>query len=95
MAYVLLRHKVDNYAKWKRTVQACAEWRKTNGEASFQVFRSSASPNDLTVLCRWADAAQARKFIASPALRERMRDAGVLGKPQVHFFKDSDDLTVP
>lgn len=94
MSYVLIRHKVKDYAKWKRTVLACAEWRKAGGELSFQVLRSSTAPNDLAVLCRWADSDQARKFVASTALRERMREAGVVGKPQIQFFKSSEDLSV-
>jgi quinol monooxygenase YgiN len=94
MSYVLIRHKVGDYAKWKRTVQACAEWRKANGELSFQVLRSSTAPNDLTVLCRWSSSDQARKVVASAALRERMREAGVMGKPQVQFFKSAEDLSV-
>ena len=94
MSYVLIRHKVANYAKWKKAVGACADWRKAGGELSFQVYRGSAAPNDLTVICRWASAGQAKKFVASAELRERMRDAGVVGKPEVHFFKDAEDLSV-
>lgn len=94
MAYVLIRHKVANYAKWKKAVRACAAWRKAGGELSFQVFRASAAPNDLTVICRWASAERARKFVASAELRQRMRDAGVVGKPEVRFFKAVEDLSV-
>ena len=94
MSYVLIHHKVANYAKWKRAVGACAAWRKAGGELSFQVFRDSAAPNDLTVICRWASAAQARKFVASSELRDRMRDAGVVGKPEIRFFKAAEDLSV-
>jgi hypothetical protein len=94
MSYVLLRHKVRDFAKWKKVVQAAAEWRKAGGEQSFEVFRSSAAANDLTILCRWSDAVKARKFIGSTELRERMSEAGVIGKPQVEFFKSSENLSV-
>ncbi|MBI3416035.1 MAG: cyclase [Verrucomicrobia bacterium] len=94
MSYVLIHHKVANYAKWKRAVRACAAWRKAGGELSFQVLRSSAAPNNLTVVCRWASAERARKFVASAELRDRMRDAGVVSKPDVHFYKSAEDLSV-
>ena len=94
MSYVLIRHKVADYAKWKRAVQSCADWRKASGELSFQVFRSAKAANDLTVICRWASAAQMRNFVASAELRQRMKDAGVIGKPEVHFFKQAEDLSV-
>ncbi len=94
MSYVLIRHKVRDYAKWKRAVQTCAEWRKANGELNFQVLRSSSAPNDLTVVCRFGSSGHARKFVTSAALRERMREAGVTGKPQLQFFKSAEDLSV-
>jgi heme-degrading monooxygenase HmoA len=94
MSYVLIRHKIANYAKWKQAVHACAAWRKASGELGFQVFRSAKAPNDLTVVCRWANSGQARKFVSSAELRQRMREAGVIGKPEIHFFKGSEDLSV-
>ena len=94
MTYVLISHKVADYAKWKKAVRACAAWRKASGELSFQVLRSAEVPNDLTILCGWDTAARARKFAASAELRERMRAAGVNSKPEVRFFKSSEDLGV-
>ena len=94
MSHVLIRHKVTNYATWKKAVRACAAWRKEGGELSFQVLRSSSAPNDLTVICRWANGDKARRFVSSAQLRERMREAGVIGKPEIHFFKGAEDLSV-
>ena len=94
MPYVLIRHKVADYARWKRVVRGAAPFRKAGGEQSFQVFRSSKAPNDLTVVCRWANAGRARKFVASAELRKRMREAGVISKPEIHFFKNAEDLSV-
>ena len=94
MTYILIRHTVADYAKWKRAVRAFAPVRKAGGEKSFQVFRSAEVANHLTVICGWASAAQARKFIASAALREAMTSGGVLGKPEIQFFKQAEDLSV-
>ena len=93
MSYVLIRHKVANYTQWKRAVRAAAAWRKTSGEKSFQVFRSSSAPNDLTVVCGWSSSDKMRKFVGSAELRERMRGAGVIGKPEIRFFSKAEDLT--
>ena len=94
MTYILIHHKVADYAKWKRAVRAFAPVRKASGEKSFQVLRCAKAANDLTVICGWASAAQARKFIASPELRDAMRTGGVLGRPEIRFFKQAEDLTV-
>ena len=94
MSYVLIRHKVANYAKWKRVVQAATAWRKASGEKGFQVFRSSSAPNDLTIVCGWDSTARMQKFVESAELRERMKQAGVVSRPQIHFFSKADDLSV-
>ena len=94
MFYVLIRHRVADYAQWKRGVRAAAPFRKASGELNFQVFRSSASPNDVTVVCGWSNAAQARACMKSAELRKRMKEVGVISKPQVQFFSQAEDLSV-
>ena len=94
MSIVLIRHKVANYAKWKRAVKACADWRKKSGEKCFRVFRSASSPNDLTVICSFASGAKMQAFVKSAELRKRMKDAGVISKPVIQFFGASEEMTV-
>lgn len=94
MPCVLIRHKVANYATWKRAVRSFAKMRKSVGEKSFQAYRSAASPNDLTVICAWDNASKMKKFIKSAELREGMKKCGVLGKPEIQFFGKAEDLSV-
>jgi heme-degrading monooxygenase HmoA len=93
MPLVLIRHKVANYAKWKRAVRRFARFREVSGEECFKVFRASNSLNDLTVLCRWSTPAKMKKFIKSAELRQAMKEAGVVSKPEVRFFSASEDLS--
>lgn len=94
MPYVSIRHKVADYAKWKRAVHAANEFRKTSGEKSFQVYRDRKSPNDVTVVCSWDNASKMQKFIKSAQLRKAMKAAGVVSKPVVQFFSKVEDLSV-
>lgn len=94
MPYVMIRHKVADYAKLKRGVKAAAEWRKTSGEKSFYVCRSSKNPNDVMVWCEWDTAARMRKFVKSAELRKAMKGAGVISKPEVSYFSGMEDLSV-
>jgi quinol monooxygenase YgiN len=94
MFFVMVRHKVANYAKWKRVVDSHAKWRKEAGEKCFYVCRSSKSPNDLLVWCEWANAARAKKFVRSPKLRVAMKAAGVVGKPEISFWDKMEVLSV-
>ncbi len=94
MPYVMISHKVANYAKWKRAVNTFAKFRKSAGEKCFYVCRSSKDPNDLLVWCEWDTAARMKKFVASPELRAAMQGAGVKGKPGVSFYSKMEDLSV-
>ena len=94
MAYILIRHKVANYAKWKRAVKAFAPFRKASGEKCFCVCRSARNPNDVTVYCAWDTMAHMKKFAKSADLRKAMKAAGVISKPEVTFFKTMEDLSV-
>ena len=94
MPYVMISHKVANYAKWKRVVNAAKAWRKASGEKCFYVCRNSKNPNDLMVWCEWDTAARMRKFARSAQLRKAMKGAGVIGKPDVSFYGKMEDLSV-
>ena len=94
MSYVMIRHTVASYARWKSGVRAAAKWRKASGEKSFCVCRSSKNPNDLTVICGWDNANRMRKFVKSRELRKAMKGAGVVSKPEVSFFSSMADLSV-
>ena len=93
MPYVIIRHRVADYGKWKRVVNRKKNWRKQAGEKSFQVYRGSSNPNDLTVICTWDNSARMQKFIKSPHLREAMQEAGVISKPDIQFCRKMDELT--
>ena len=94
MPYILIRHKVSDYAKWKHFVQDKAQFRKSGGETSFHAYRDSRDPNDVTILCQWDTADKMEKFIKSPELRQAMKEAGVLGEPTIQSFSGVEDLSV-
>lgn len=94
MPYVIIQHKVANYAKWKRVVKAFTPFRQASGEKSFHVLRSAKNPNDLNICCTWDTTARLQKFLKYPELRAAMKNAGVLGKPVISFFSKKEDLSV-
>ena len=94
MPYVMIRHKVANYAKWKSGVKAAAKLRKSSGEKCLYVCRDSKIPNDLLVWCEWDTAARMKKFVKSAELRKAMKAVGVISKPEVSFYGAMEDLSV-
>ena len=94
MPYLMVRHTVANYAKWKRAVKAFGKFRKSSGEKCFYVCHGSKNANDLLVWCEWDTAARMKKFTQSAELKKAMKDAGVTGKPDISFYGKMEDLTV-
>ncbi len=85
MPYILVRHKVQDYARWRPLYDEHGSPRKAVGCKGTQVFRSADDPNEIIILLEWDDLAKARRFTQSPDLRDTMQRAGVLGKPDIYF----------
>lgn len=94
MPFTLIRHKVANYAKWKRAVHEFKKFRKAGGEKCFHVARGMKNKNDLVVWCSWSNTAKMKKFIKSPELRKAMKAAGIVGKPEIQLYDGLEDLSV-
>ena len=45
MATVLIQHKVNDFAEWKKVFDFAADMRTSSGELSAQVFRDASDPN--------------------------------------------------
>jgi hypothetical protein len=50
--------------------------------------------NDIFILFEWDAKEKAAKFVESEDLKKRMKDAGVAGKPEIHFFEKIEDFPV-
>lgn len=88
MPYMLIRHKVRDYAKWKPIYDAHGVQRKASGEKSARLFRSAGDPNEIVLLFEWDSLDNARRFIGSEDLRQAMQRAGVADKPDVFFLEE-------
>ena len=88
MVHVIVRHKVADYTKWKQAFDAYLNRRMASGETGFRVFQSIDDPRDVTVFTDWESSDSARRFMSSEDLRGTMRNAGVVGDPEVQFVQD-------
>ncbi len=94
MTYVLAIHKVENYVKWKSVFEGVIDIRKSAGEKSYQIFHTDDDPTSLVLLFEWDNLDNARKFMESDELREKMQQGGVIGKPDVYFLKEVEKRTI-
>jgi heme-degrading monooxygenase HmoA len=92
MPYLLVRHKVEDYARWRPIYDQHAATRKAggaSGTAAGRVFRSAENPNELVLLLEWDDLDKARQFAQSEDLRQTMQRAGVVDQPDVYFLNEA------
>jgi len=89
MRYLLIRHPVKDYDRWKPLYDIHRAARKAAGLEDMHVFRDSGDPNLITILFRAKDIETARLFAESPDLVEKMQQAGVMGKPEMCILNEA------
>lgn len=95
MPYVLVvRHKVEDYAKWKTAFDEGIAMRKAGGEKSYQILHTNDDPNDLVLLFEWDNLDNARKFMQSEELRAVMQRAGVSKDVDISFLEEVEKGSV-
>ena len=90
MPYVLIRHKVQDYAAWKAVFDEHGSARQGAGSKGGWLFRSADDPNELVVILEWDDLNNARQFVGSDDLRQAMERAGVADQPNIYFLDQVD-----
>jgi quinol monooxygenase YgiN len=88
MIQVLVHHQVNDYKNWRSVFDAALDFRHEGGECSCRIFRKAGNPNDLTLLFEWEDMERAQRYMSSDQLREKMRQAGVVGVPDVQYLAE-------
>ena len=83
MAHLLIRVKVESYAKWRPGFDGNAEARKEAGAiGDAQVFRSGDDPWEILVLMEWDELERARQFVSSGAVKDPI----FTDEPNIYFL---------
>jgi hypothetical protein len=86
MAHLLIRHKVQDFDKWKAAYETHQPARAAAGLTDLRLWHNLEDPDDIFLLFEAVDVAKAKAFAASGDLKERMKSAGVVGQPDVFFL---------
>lgn len=84
--YVMVKHTVQDYNKWKPFFDEDGKSRKMFGCKGVQLFQDAEKPNDITIILEFGSADDAQKMFESSELRETMHKAGVISAPEVAFL---------
>jgi len=88
MHYLLVRHRVADFAKWHRVFVTHAEAQREAGLHLLHLLRDSTDPNLVVMLFRADKPEAARAFTSSPGAREAAEVSGVIGVPEVSLLSE-------
>lgn len=86
MITVLIHHKVSDFNTWKPVFDSAFQFRHSMGEEGYKLFRSLTDPQDVTLMLNFLSTEGAEKFVNSNTLRERMKEAGVIGEAKIQIL---------
>jgi hypothetical protein len=87
MGLLIVRHKVKDYATWKKAFNGHAKAQKEAGLTNPRLFRSADDHNEVVILLDMKNAA--KKFASSADLKSTMKSAGVVDQPTIHFLEEA------
>jgi heme-degrading monooxygenase HmoA len=94
MPYVVVRHKVEDFAKWKAVFDEDATDRKAGGSKGGYLWRNAHDPNEVMIAFEWDSMDRLQAFMQSPKLKEKMQQAGVIDQPNVYLLELVEKLPV-
>lgn len=86
MGFMLIRHKVRDFNTWKTGYDAHQPKRKEAGLIEKYLLHRADDPNEVVMLFEATDFDRAKAFAASPELRDKMQEVGVIDKPDICFL---------
>jgi hypothetical protein len=86
MSFMMIRHKVKDYAAWKPGYDAHEPARTRAGLTEKYLLRSADDPNEVVILLEAKDLERAKAFASSPDLKAKMQEVGVVDIPDVYFL---------
>ena len=89
MGLLVIRHRVKDFAAWKKAYDAHAGTRASAGLAGGRVTRSVDDANQVVLIFDGVDLDKAKAFGASDELKSAMQNAGVIDQPDVYFLNEA------
>jgi hypothetical protein len=83
MAWIHVRHRVEDYSKWKDAYVQTEAYKRDHGWKRYQLYSVGGDRKDILVMEEFETLDQARGFVDSPFLLEVMGRAGIIGAPEI------------
>ena len=90
MPYILVRHKVEDFDRWKAAFDGQAPARGEAGSKGGYVFRNADDPNEVVALLEWDERERVEQFILSEDMQQTMLNSGVTELPSIYYLDVAD-----
>lgn len=90
MYVMAINHDVTDYDQWKTVFDGFSPAK--GGAVFHRLNRNVANPNNVTVVAGFESADAAREFAADPALKDAMKESGVVGAPRIEIFEEVEAI---
>ncbi|MBZ0293058.1 MAG: hypothetical protein K8L99_10890 [Anaerolineae bacterium] len=88
MIYLFMRHRVEDYARWKEVFDSHLPARQAGGATDVvYVMRNVDDCNEITIILGWHDLKTARTFRQSVSLKDALHKAGVINLTAIQFLE--------
>jgi hypothetical protein len=87
MLFMLVRHKVRDFAAWKAVFDSHATAQQQAGLHVKQLLHNVDNPNELFLLFEAEDLERAKGFVSSPQVPDARAASGVLEEPDLYFLR--------
>ena len=83
MAWTHVRHRVEDYPRWKEVFDSTAEYKRSHGWKGYRIHAIEGDSSHLLVMEEFETEDRSREFLGSEYLREAMGRAGVSEVPDI------------
>lgn len=86
---------VKDYDAWRTSFDGHVDARKSAGIVGNSIMRGLDNDKTVAVYLPATDVEKLKAFLADPALKDRMKEAGAKGKPTIYVIKDLGGKPAP
>ena len=86
-ALVIVRADVEDHDNWRTGFDAAAEFRDAAGVGEVSIHHEPGDRSKVVVLHTFDSVEAAEAFFSNPDLAEKMKQSGVIGRPQIDIYE--------
>lgn len=85
--HLLVRHKVENFVRWRDTFESHRKAQREAGIELKQLWRNVDEPDEVVLLFDVEDIEKAKEFVYSADVPDAKNGSGVVDEPDIYFLE--------